>query len=160
MPLTIVRPLLGTTREKIDAYLKTHHLKFREDATNASLGALRNRIRHLVIPYIGKQLSRNVTSAIRRAATIAADEADWVESLVDSEFTASRELLVGKLRLQPLALQRRTIHRWLQNYGIVDLDFETIERVRSLIDPEATIARVNLPRDRHARRRAGKIFIE
>jgi len=35
-----------------------------------------------------------------------------------------------------------------------------IESVRSLADRQASIAKVNLPRDRHARRRAGKIFIE
>jgi hypothetical protein len=40
------------------------------------------------------------------------------------------------------------------------LDFETIERVRVLLDPNAVIAKTNLPRDRHVRRRAGKFFIE
>jgi tRNA(Ile)-lysidine synthase len=137
-----------------------HHLKFRDDATNVSFGPLRNRIRHRIIPYIEKQLGRKVSGALRRAATIAADEADWAESLVDSDFSTSRELLVKELRAQPRALQRRTIHQWLQNRGIVDLDFEAIERVRSLMDREATIAKINLPRDRHARRRAGKIFLE
>ncbi len=158
--LTIVRPLLGITREEIDACLKAHRLKFRDDATNAGLSAVRNRVRHRIIPYIEKQLGRNVSRAIRRAALIAADEAEWADSMIDSQAAATRELLVKPLRSQPRALQRRTIHRWLQNRGIVDLDFDTIERVGSLIDPEATIAKVNLPRDRHARRRAGKIFIE
>src|SRR5438477_9580310 len=43
MELTIVRPLLGTTRQEIDAFLKTHRLKYRDDATNQTLVPLRNR---------------------------------------------------------------------------------------------------------------------
>ena len=158
--LTIIRPLLGTTREEIDAYLEEHHLKFRDDPTNATLAALRNRVRHRIIPYIEKQLGRKVSGALRRAAIIAADEAEWAESLVESLLIESRELGVKELREQPRALQRRTIHRWLQSRDIEDLNFETIERVRALLDPDACEAKTNLPRDRHARRRGGKLFIE
>ena len=158
--LTIVRPLLGTTRAEIDAYLKQRYLKFRDDPTNAALAALRNRVRHRIIPYIEKQLGRKVSGALRRAAIIAADEAEWAESQVESRSIESSELGVKELRAQPRALQRRTIHRWLQSREIEELNFETIERVRALLDPDAREAKTNLPRDRHARRRAGKLFIE
>jgi len=158
--LTIVRPLLGTTREEIDAYLDERHLKFRDDPTNATLDAFRNRVRHRIIPYIEKQLGRKVSGALRRAALIAGDEAEWAESQVESVLIENPELRVKELREQPRALQRRTIHRWLQSRDIEDLNFETIERVRALLDPNAREAKTNLPRDRHARRRAGKLFIE
>ncbi|HEX4630963.1 MAG TPA: tRNA lysidine(34) synthetase TilS [Chthoniobacterales bacterium] len=158
--LTIIRPLLGTTRAEIDAYLKAHRLKYREDATNETVGPVRNRIRHRIIPYIEKQLGRKVSGALRRAALISADEAEWAESLVDSGSIQGAELSVKDLRTQPRALQRRTIHRWLQARDIADLDFETIERVRALVEPEAPSAKTNLARDRHVRRRAGKLFVE
>ncbi len=121
---------------------------------------LRNRIRRRIIPYIEKQLGRKISGALWRAAMISADEAEWAESLVDSRSTKSRELPVSELRMQPRALQLRTIHRWLQSRGIGDLDFEAIERVRALLDRNAASAKTNLPRDRHARRRAGKLFVE
>ena len=35
--LTILRPLLGVWRKRIDAYVREHGLQFREDATNAPL---------------------------------------------------------------------------------------------------------------------------
>lgn len=158
--LTIVRPLLGTTREEIDAYLKSHRLEFRDDATNETLGPLRNRLRRRIIPYIEKQLGRKVRAALWRAASISADEADWTDSVTSSPATWSRELPVKELRTQPRALQRRTIQRWLQARGIIDLDFDSIERVRALLEPNAPYAKTNLPHDRHARRRAGKIFVE
>src|SRR5204863_7099022 len=121
---------------------------------------LRNRMRRRVIPYIEKQLRRNVRSTIWRAAVIAADEAEWIEGFVDSKQTDSEQLDAPSLRAQRRALQRRTIHKWLQSRGIGDLDFDLIERVRALLDPDAKTAKTNLPSDRHVRRRAKKIFVE
>jgi tRNA(Ile)-lysidine synthase len=156
--LQIVRPLLGVWREEINAYLKEHRLEFRDDATNETLEPVRNRLRRRIIPYIEKQLGRKVRRALWRAAVIAADESDWLSKLVGQP--EGKELAVKKLRAQPRALQRRVIQQWLQSRGVPDLNFETIERVRGLLDPKAKPAKTNLPRDRHARRRAGKIFLE
>jgi tRNA(Ile)-lysidine synthase len=158
--LTIVRPLLGVWREEINRYVQSNRIKFREDATNENLVPVRNRVRRRLIPYIEKQLGRNVRSSLWRAALIAGDEAEWLEGLVDSKQSESKQLDVAQLRAQPRALQRRTIQKWLQSQGVADLDFDVIERIRGLLDPEATAAKTNLPRDRHVRRRAGKVFME
>jgi tRNA(Ile)-lysidine synthase len=156
--LTVVRPLLGLTRRQIDEYLETHRHNFRDDATNKTLLPLRNRIRHRIIPYIEKQLGRNVRRALWRAAVVASDESDWLAGQVG--LGDASELSVKDVRAMPRALQRRTLQRWLQARGIGELDFETIERVRSLLEPDGKTAKTNLPHDRHARRRAGKIFVE
>lgn len=158
--LEIVRPLLGVWREEINAYVKAHRLDFRDDSTNDTLGPVRNRTRRRIIPYIEKQLGRKVRAAIWRAAVIAADETDWLTGLIDPKQTDAPELAVAALRSQPRALQRRIIQQWLRARGVEDLDFETIERVRALLEPETKIAKTNLPGDLHARRRAGKIFLE
>jgi tRNA(Ile)-lysidine synthase len=158
--LRIVRPLLAVWRQEIDQYVRARRLNFRDDISNESLAPVRNRMRRRVIPYIEKQLGRNVRSAIWRAAIISADEAEWIEGFVDSKQTESEHLDAPTLRAQPRALQRRTIHKWLQSRGVGDLDFDLIERVRALLDPEATTAKTNLPRDSHVRRRAKKIFVE
>jgi tRNA(Ile)-lysidine synthase len=158
--LQIVRPLLGVWREEINAYLKEHRLEFREDSTNETLEPARNRMRRRIIPYIERQLGRKVRRSLWRAAVLAADESEWLTASLDSEQPPGAELAVKKLRAQPRALQRRSIKRWLQSRGVPDLDFETIERVRALLDPKPKTAKTNLPRDRHARRRAGKIFLE
>ncbi|HXM32828.1 MAG TPA: tRNA lysidine(34) synthetase TilS [Chthoniobacterales bacterium] len=158
--LTIVRPLLGVWREEIDRYVKAHRIEFRDDATNENLGPARNRFRRRIIPYIEKQLGRNVRATVWRAAMIAADEAEWLEGMVDLCESTVEQLDAGKLRAQPRALQRRVIQKWLQSRGIENLDFELIERVRALLEPETKIAKTNLPRGLHVRRRAKKIFIE
>ncbi len=156
--LTIVRPLLSIWRKEIENYLREHRLKFREDATNKNLEPLRNRIRYRVIPYLEKTLDRNIRQSIWRTATIAAAEEKWIDSQLPDSIHA--DLSVPELRALPTALQRRGVLKWLRAQNISDIGFDLIERVRLLADSEADTAKVNLPQDRHARRRAGRIFIE
>jgi tRNA(Ile)-lysidine synthase len=156
--LTIVRPFLCVWRKEIDDYVREQRLMFREDATNKNLTPLRNRFRHRIIPYLEKTLGRNIRQSIWRTAMITADEAKWIESeLPDSKHA---DFSVAKLRALPVALQRRALLKWLRAQNVSDVGFDVIERVRSLVDRDTRIAKVNLPENRHARRRAGKIFIE
>ena len=158
--LTILRPLLGVWRSEIDSYVNQRHLKFREDATNAVLHSSRNKIRHRILPDIEKQFSRDVRKTIWRAAQIWSEEEALLDSLVSAEMISVPHLMVASVRKMPVALQRRAILRWLRARKIADVSFDIVENVRSLIKPGAKIAKVNLPRDQHAHRRAGKIFIE
>jgi tRNA(Ile)-lysidine synthase len=156
--LTIVRPFLPVWRKEIDSYVKKYHLRFREDASNKNLDPLRNRLRRRVIPFLEKVLGRNIRPTIWRAAAIAVEEENWINGqLPDS---SGAELSVPQLRALPVALQRRAILKWLRSKDISEVGFDVIERVRSLADPDAAVAKVNLPRNRHARRRAKTIFIE
>ena len=156
--LTIVRPFLCVWRQEIDDYVGQQRLTFREDATNKNLNPLRNRIRHRIIPYLEKMLGRNIRQNIWRTAVIAADEEKWIESELRDSTHA--DLSVVKLRALPIALQRRALLKWLRAQNVSGVGFDAIERVRSLADRDTRIAKVNLPENRHARRRAVKIFIE
>ena len=158
--LTIVRPLLSVWRDEIDKEIRAHRLKFREDASNKNLAPLRNRTRHRVVPYLEKTVGRNIRQTIWRAAMIAAEEEAWIGSLTRDSFEPAAELPVEKLRSLPVALQRRTILKWLRSHNVADIGYEAIERVRSLLDGDKRVAKINLSRDRHVRRRAGKLFVE
>jgi len=158
--LTIARPLLGAWRGDIDTYVGKHRLKFREDASNKNLTPLRNRIRRRIIPYLEKTIGRNIRVNIWRAAMIAGEEEKWIESLAKHSDAQDVDLSAEKLRHLPTALQRRAIMKWLRAGNVADVGFEVIERVRSLLDRDARVAKINLPQDRHVRRRAGKIFLE
>ena len=89
---------------------------------------------------------------------IAAEEEKWIKN--DLQDSTDADLSVVKLRALPVALQRRLLLKWLRAQNISDVGFDAIERVRSLANDDARIAKVNLSENRHARRRAGKIFIE
>lgn len=150
--LTVVRPLLGVWREEIDRYLEEHRLRFREDASNTSLEPTRNRLRHHIIPLLEKELGRNVRQSLWRAAEIAAEDDAALEAVMPAELEEARVL--------PVALQRRAVRRWLREHDVADIGFDLIESVRDLLDPGSRVAKTNLPGGRHARRRAGKFFIE
>ena len=156
--LTIARPFLGVWRKEIDIYVREHRIKFREDASNKNLNPVRNRFRHRIIPYFEKILGRNVRPAIWRAAAIAGEEEDWIEKQLPDSTDA--QFSVARLRALPVAVQRRAVLKWLRAQKISEISFDVIERVRSLADHDAAAAKVNLPQDRHARRRAGSIFVE
>jgi len=156
--LTIVRPFVGIWRTEIDEYICERGLKFREDESNKDLAALRNRIRRRVIPYLEKTLGRNIRQSLWRAATIAAEEENWIDDQLPDATDA--DLAVAKLRDLPVALQRREILKWLRARQITNAGFDVVEDVRSLLGHDARVAKVNLPQNRHVRRRAGKIFIE
>src|SRR5207249_7530144 len=155
--LTIARPFLHVWRKEIDDYVGEHRLRFREDATNKNLSPLRNRIRHRIIPYLEKTVGRNIRRNIWRTAIIAAEEEKWMGGeLLD---LTRAELSVPAIRALPIAFQRRAILKWLRAQNVSNVGFDVIERVRSLADGDTRIAKVNLPENRHARRRAGRIFV-
>lgn len=157
--LTIIRPLLASTRAEIDEYLTSRGLKFREDASNESLEPLRNRVRHRIIPFLEREFGRDISSAIQRVATIASDEDAVLEELIPASATSAK-LSVAELCKMPVALQRRCIANWLRTRSIMNIGFEMVERVRALLDPSGIPAKVNVTGGRHARRRAGELFIE
>ncbi|MGH8046694.1 MAG: tRNA lysidine(34) synthetase TilS [Chthoniobacterales bacterium] len=156
--LELLRPMLGIRRAEIHAFIAQHRIKFREDATNSELAATRNKLRHRVIPAIRESMGDSFGAAILRAAQIFEAEDDWMEIAASSDAQFDH-LPVSTLKTRPLALIRRTLRRWLalQNFQPT---FEMVELVRSLLAPEAKVAKVNLPGGAHCRRRAGMLFIE
>lgn len=156
--LTTVRPLIGVWRAQINDYVRKHRLKFREDASNRDLVLLRNRIRRQIIPQLEKIVGRNIRQSIWRAAMIASEEENWIEAQLPN--ASDGDLAVATLRELPVALQRREILKWLRSRQVSNVGFDIVENVRALLSPGAGPAKINLPQDRHVRRRAGKIFIE
>src|SRR5262249_38786976 len=149
---------LGTWRKDIDRFVRARRLKFREDASNKDLVPMRNRIRRRIVPYLEKTVGRNIRQTIWRAATIAAEE----EAFVDEQSRNGKHsatLSVNELLALPTALQRRAIMKWLRGHEVSGVSFDLIERVRQLLESNR-IAKINLPKNRHARRRAGKLFVE
>lgn len=52
--IPLLRPLLGMTREEIEAFAKENGVTWREDATNAQTDYKRNKIRNLVFPVFAQ----------------------------------------------------------------------------------------------------------
>ena len=156
--MELLRPLLPIPKLELLRYLKERKIRFREDATNAVADASRNKLRLKVLPLIEELLGPSFKGSIVRNASLLADEEDLLSSLT-LPIALHEKLRVKLLRELHPALRRRVLHTWLKNRGINEPGFAEVERVSSLLDPEGP-AKINLPGNRHARRRAGVLFIE
>ncbi len=158
--LEIIRPLLPVTRAELEDYAETApRIRFRQDASNSDLQFLRNRVRHELIPKLNTLFERDVRNATLRLADQCRAESECLDDLVavpSDDLTLS----VRWLRELPLALQRRALHRWLAHHGVAGLDFDRVQEALSLIEKGTSKAKINLPRNRHLRRRRGVLFIE
>ena len=156
--LEIVRPLLGVWREEIDRYVAVHGLEFCEDASNADPRHTRNRVRHEILPMLAKAFGRDVRGALLRSAEILREEDAFLSGLPELGMAEAPQLSVKEMRELPVAIQRRVLLAWLRARGVAEIGFDEVERVRSLL--AGRVAKVNLPGGHHARRRAGKLFVE
>jgi tRNA(Ile)-lysidine synthase len=157
--LTFHRPLLQVSRAAIDRYLAQRKLKYREDASNATTNALRNRVRLRLVPVLQDIAGRDVRPALLRAAAIAEEEDEFLNYLA-APWAGHDRLPVAVLRAEPLAMQRRIIHRWLCEHGVPDCGYAEVCAVVEMLAPEHSGARVNLPRDVHVRRTRGELWLE
>ena len=155
--LRLLRPLLGVWREEMEAFLKARALRFREDASNQATDFTRNRIRHELIPALERVFGRDVRGAVWRTALILRAEEEWLSELAGTE--TGTELDAPLMRGQPVAQQRRRILAWLRRNGVPKPGFDQVESVRSLLETGGA-AKVNLPGNWHARRRAKRLFLE
>ena len=89
----IVRPLLGTTRGEIEAYLGALGQGWREDETNRHLTFTRNRIRHELLPLL-EGWNPRLREHLAQMAGLARDEEAWWKAEVDR--LAKQILLPGR----------------------------------------------------------------
>lgn len=154
--LRIIRPLLEVPRSEINAYVAAEKMAFREDLTNDKNDHTRNRLRNLVIPAIEQAFGNSFRNAILRASQIFRQEDGCLESQTPE---VPRELSCAMLRALPGALSHRAVLRWLRHNRVPEPGFFETRRVLSLLDVRNGPAKVSLPGNFHARRRAGEIFL-
>ena len=104
-----VRPLRDATRAQIVAFLKARKQPWREDRSNADDFALRNRVRHEILPLLEKRLNPAVRQALLRLADIAAAEDAVMSALAKKTKLGART---------PLALRRRLALAELRAAGV------------------------------------------
>jgi tRNA(Ile)-lysidine synthase len=111
---SLVRPLLGCTREQTTAYCEERGLKWRDDPSNAGDGYARNRVRHglaAALAEVHPAAARNVL----RTAELLRDEAEVLDALVDAELGANGSergtIELDRLAELPPALRRLVVQR-------------------------------------------------
>jgi len=151
----IVRPLIGSSRADILAFLKESAHAYRVDATNTDLRFTRNRIRHQLLPMLEKEFNPNITKTLNQAATIYRQEDQWLDHQADewlpevqSNSTARGfELNVHGLAKLPTAIQRRLIRNALRTWRghIRGLTADHVQTLLEMAGPGCRNQRTNLP---------------
>jgi tRNA(Ile)-lysidine synthase len=111
----LARPLLGTGRAEVTAYCEERELAWRDDVTNKGDAYARNRIRQGLIPELEKVHPAAKENVLRTAALLR-EEAELLDSLVDTELAGGEGAEPGTIRhsrfagLHP-ALRRLVLQR-------------------------------------------------
>lgn len=139
----VVRPMLCVNREQIEEYCRENGFKWRTDRTNDEVVFTRNRIRHLVLPYLQKdcegglskvlfELSLKSQKLYRKIEAQAQKAID--EMRIDSgvgKFVLDRQGLAGLDRLVAVEAVRRVLI--VIGSGERDLRQEHYERILELV---------------------------
>ncbi len=165
--LHLVRPMLEVRRSEIDAYLKSKRLKFREDASNQSPKHRRNRLRHEALPLLNDVFARDVVPQVVRLGSLAEQDDDCLQRQAFAFLTAplavneDRSLSITKelLALHPAVLSRVFALWFREVRELPGIEHDDIEAAMSMLAPEGA-AKINLPHDKHLRRKAKKLWVE
>ena len=158
--LVMLRPLLSTTRDEINNYLIAGKIPYRDDASNAESGTTRNKIRNKAIPMLNEIMGRDVSPALVRAEATSQLQQQAIELALSSLNLRDPQgrLFLPKLVNLPAAMQSTTLHHYLKEHGISDINHELIEKCRTLITDKSA-AKVNLPGGKFLRRKEKRLFI-
>ena len=145
----ILRPLLGATRDEVEAYLKALGQGWREDSSNADSAYTRNRIRHELLPLL-EGWNPRLREHLAQMAELARDEeACWqgeMARLAPQLLLAGRPvrgggraydngdglaLEVTRLAALTPAVQRRLLRFAAEQLG-ASLDFGATEALRTM----------------------------
>ncbi len=165
--LHLVRPLLHVRRSEIDAYLKVRRYKFREDSSNTSPKHRRNRLRHEGLPLLNDIFARDVVPQVLRLGSLAEQDDDALQRQALAFLTAEgqvkddRSLVITPelLALHP-AVSSRVFALWLREaWELPGIEHDIIEAAMDMLAPDGA-AKINLPGDKHLRRKAKRMWVE
>jgi tRNA(Ile)-lysidine synthase len=160
----LIRPLLGSSRREVEAYLLSQGQPWREDSTNRDLSHTRNRIRHQLLPMLERDFNPNIRKALADLAEVARGEAEYWDTQIPSLVTklvrpgkpsrtgrttsgeAARTLALdlGSFRGLPVALQRQVLHEIARRLG-VGLEFKHVQQLTELAGEKSSAKRLLLP---------------
>ena len=154
--MTLVRPLLGISRQALRETLRDANASWREDATNGEANCLRNRLRLEVLPML-EALAPGAGARMAQATRLQGAEqqmlADMEAAFLQAQDHGWDALPLAALRTLHPVMQGRVLRRWWAELpgDLPRLDERQTEAWRALITGKVG-SRCNLPGDWHGER--------
>ena len=165
--IKIIRPLVGFTRQQIEAFLTSIGVTPRHDSTNTDTRYLRNRIRHKLIPMLESDYNSNIRIGLNRTADILGAESEYLDTMAQAAFetcripdtdkrTGPHSIVLDRTEFREyhIALQRRMLRQGVSEIlgDINDLYFVHCEAMLNLIKGNSPNAVLTLPNGLRFRR--------
>jgi tRNA(Ile)-lysidine synthase len=146
--IPLVRPLLATWRDEIEAYIDALNLTACVDHSNDDLTYHRNRIRHVLIPQL-ETYNPKIKKAIWQMADVLYEDAQYLDGLTEQvlkgclQDQSETHIEIDRLEFHKLstALKRRVFRQAIFHLrpDLRDIGFEVIMRgLAHIEDPPST----------------------
>jgi tRNA(Ile)-lysidine synthase len=147
--IMLVRPLLDAAKTELRGFGCERRIRFRDDATNATLDAPRNRVRNELLPLLLRHYQPALPKTVLRLMEIVGAESDLAGEIARQWLKKTgRDGPPGRPRTPrrgvpafkdlPVAVQRRVLQLQLSEAG-VPADFELIESLRQSTDVQVNL---------------------
>jgi tRNA(Ile)-lysidine synthase len=142
----IIRPLINFQKADLLEYAKIRKLLWREDESNDWLEFTRNKVRHLLIPFIEKEFNTSIKSQLNKVTKFlqGADEFistfidDYYLSIVDTSEENKVILKIAKLNTFNKYIQGEIISQlFKRNFELNQINFIQIDRILDLKNSES-----------------------
>lgn len=143
----LVRPFLTVTRKEIEAYLAQERIDHVEDSTNADDNALRNRIRHQMIPLC-KQENGNFLQAVSQMTAQLHQDEQLLTVQAEQGLAACRVsggYRVSTLLALPDGLRQRVLRLLLEHLAVPRATHRHVEALEGLLQSRQPAAQIALP---------------
>ncbi len=151
---SLIRPMLGCTRQQVLAFLKEYHIRYVEDSSNETDAFLRNRLRHHVMPLLVQENPRLAENLSAMAQRLRQDEAVL-------QNVSKYDVLppVDELKQLSPAIRCRVLERFLKENGVKEPEKDHLSLCESLVFSENPSAKAQFPGNITVRRNYDRLEI-
>lgn len=111
----IIRPMLGVSRDEIEAYVKENKIPIRIDHTNLETDYTRNKVRLELLPYIREHFNENIISRLYETTLHLQEDADFINNSVETAFVSlsdkNNEMLLNDFISYHVSIQKRVLRK-------------------------------------------------
>ena len=162
--VTLIRPMLDSTRDEVLEHCARYELDFRNDSSNLSLKLSRNRVRHELLPQLCA-LNPQFEDALLRMASLIGEDTAYLDKLVRD--LANKAIVDHTLDAKLIAgldgpIRRRIVRSWIEmsRGDLRRIDKSHIDAVEGMILRGVGRKAVELPGGCLVRMSRGRLHFE